>query len=72
VPPALAGITGTSYLHPDALAADFRTAALISGVTCAAGGLLAALTITNPRGCPAQPEHLRPRNACIAASKRHH
>jgi EmrB/QacA subfamily drug resistance transporter len=46
--PALAGITGTSYLHPDALAAGFRTAALISGAMCAAGGLLAAVTITNP------------------------
>src|SRR5262245_16553442 len=34
--PALAGITGTSYLHPDALAAGFRTAALISGAVCAA------------------------------------
>ena len=47
--PALAGITGTVYLHPHALAADFRTAALISGVTGAAGGVLAAFTITNPK-----------------------
>jgi EmrB/QacA subfamily drug resistance transporter len=46
--PALAGITGTAYLHPDALAAGFRTAVLISGGLCAAGGLLAAVTITNP------------------------
>jgi len=50
--PALAGITGTVYLHPHALAADFRTAALISGVTCAAGGVLAAFTITNPPHVP--------------------
>jgi MFS family permease len=50
--PALAGITGTVYLHPDALAAGFRTAALISGVTCAAGGVLAAFTITNPKRAP--------------------
>jgi EmrB/QacA subfamily drug resistance transporter len=47
--PALAGITGTSYLHPDALAAGFRTAVLISGGLCAAGGVLAAFTITNPK-----------------------
>jgi EmrB/QacA subfamily drug resistance transporter len=47
--PALAGITGTSYLHPDALAAGFRTAVLISGALCAAGGVLAAFTITNPK-----------------------
>jgi MFS family permease len=50
--PALAGITGTAYLHPDALAAGFRTAVLISAVTCAAGGLLAAFTITNPPRVP--------------------
>jgi hypothetical protein len=46
--PALAGITGAAYLHPDALAAGFRTAVLISGALCAAGGLLAAVTITDP------------------------
>jgi MFS family permease len=46
--PALAGITGSAYLHPAALAAGFRTAVLISAATCAAGGLLAAATITNP------------------------
>jgi MFS family permease len=46
--PALAGITGSAYLDPDALAARFRTAVLISGALCAAGGLLAAVTITNP------------------------
>lgn len=46
--PALAGITGSAYLDPDALAAGFRTAVLISGALCAAGGLLAAVTITNP------------------------
>jgi hypothetical protein len=46
--PALTGITGTAYLHPDALAAGFRSAALISGAMCAAGGLLAAVTIVNP------------------------
>src|ERR1700734_93538 len=38
--PALAGITGTAYLHPDALAAGFRTAVLISGGLCVLGGLL--------------------------------
>jgi EmrB/QacA subfamily drug resistance transporter len=47
--PALAGITGQAYLHPAALAAGFRIAVFISGGLCAAGGLLAAVTITNPR-----------------------
>jgi len=46
--PALAGITGDSYLHPAVLGADFKTAALISAAVCAAGGVLAALTIRNP------------------------
>ena len=51
--PALAGITGTAYLHPEALPAGFRTAALIAGAMCAADGLLAAFTITNPARAPA-------------------
>jgi MFS family permease len=50
--PALAGITGTVYLHGDALAAGFRTAVFISGGLAAAGGLLAAVTITNPPRVP--------------------
>ncbi len=50
--PALAGITGTAYLHPQALAAGFRTAVLISAAVCAVGGLLAAVTITNPPRSP--------------------
>jgi Major Facilitator Superfamily len=47
--PAVAGITGPAYLHPDVLAAGSRAAALISGGLYAAGGLLAAVTITNPQ-----------------------
>ena len=46
--PPLAGITGQAYLHPAALAAGFRIAVLISGGLCAAGGLLAAVAISNP------------------------
>ena len=46
--PALAGITGTSYLHPAALAHGFKTAAWIAAAFCAAGGVLAAATIRNP------------------------
>jgi len=46
--PALAGITGDSYLHPAVLAADFSKAAWIAAAFCAAGGILAALTIRNP------------------------
>ena len=46
--PAVAGITGDSYTHPAALAASFRTAMLVAGAVCAAGGVLAMFTIRNP------------------------
>ena len=46
--PALAGISGDSYLHPAALAHGFRDAAYMAAIFCAAGGVLAALTIRNP------------------------
>jgi MFS family permease len=46
--PALAGITGQSYLHKTALAHGFQMAAIIAAVFCAAGGVLAAVTIRNP------------------------
>jgi hypothetical protein len=48
VPPALAGITGDSYLNPVQLGTGFRTAVLVAAATCLAGGLLAAGTIRNP------------------------
>jgi EmrB/QacA subfamily drug resistance transporter len=46
--PVVSGITGSSYLHPLELTAGFRTAAVVSGVAAAAGGLLAGLLIRNP------------------------
>ena len=55
--PALAGISGESYLHPAALAHGFRVSAVIAAVFCVAGGVLAALTIRNPS-----------RAACTASS----
>jgi hypothetical protein len=59
--PALAGITGQSYLHPAALAHGFKMAALMAAAFCAAGGLLAAATIRNPAQ-PA-PAKLSPRES---------
>jgi EmrB/QacA subfamily drug resistance transporter len=47
--PALAGITGTAYLDPAEFSAGFHTASLISAGLCVLGGVLAALTIRNPR-----------------------
>ena len=46
--PALSGISGSAYLHPTALADGFRTATLIAGAWCVAGGVLAAVGIRNP------------------------
>jgi EmrB/QacA subfamily drug resistance transporter len=46
--PLLAGLTGAAALAPEQLATGFRTAMFISAGTCAAGGLLALLTIRNP------------------------
>jgi len=50
--PFLAGITGDDYLHPAAMASGFHTALLIAAGACAAGGVLAALTIRNPTRAP--------------------
>jgi hypothetical protein len=46
--PLLAGITGSGALAPLHFASGFRTAVVVSGITCAAGGLLSVLTIRNP------------------------
>ncbi len=46
--PALAGISGTSYLHPAELSSGFRSAAFLAGGLCALGGVLAAFGIKNP------------------------
>jgi EmrB/QacA subfamily drug resistance transporter len=46
--PVAAGITGDAYLHPVLLAHGFRVASVIAAVFCAAGGVLAAITISNP------------------------
>jgi EmrB/QacA subfamily drug resistance transporter len=46
--PAIAGITGTSYLHPSELSNGFRTAVLIAGALCVAAGVLSAIGIRNP------------------------
>jgi EmrB/QacA subfamily drug resistance transporter len=54
--PAVAGITGDSYLHPPVFESGFQRAAIIAAVICAAGGLLAAATIRNPRQPPDAPK----------------
>ena len=45
--PAAAGLSGQGALDAGTFADGFRTAMLIASVLCAAGGVLAALTIRN-------------------------
>jgi hypothetical protein len=58
--PAAAGLTGTAYLHPAQFSPGFGGASLISAGLCLAGGVLATVTIRNPRpeGRPAQQQLL--------------
>jgi EmrB/QacA subfamily drug resistance transporter len=65
--PPVAGITGDSYLHPAVLAADFKKAALIAAVSCAAGGVLAAVTIRNPSRVKRAETTPRDFNCCLEA-----
>lgn len=53
--PVIAGITGSAYLHSMRFAAGFRLAVWVAAAACAAGGVLAALTIRNPARRP-EPE----------------
>jgi EmrB/QacA subfamily drug resistance transporter len=46
--PALAGISGSSYLHSAELAGGFRSASLIAGSWCVIGGAVSAIGIRNP------------------------
>jgi EmrB/QacA subfamily drug resistance transporter len=50
--PAVAGISGSAYLHPETFSSGFHKAVLVSGALCVLSGLMAAVTI---RG-PARPE----------------
>lgn len=60
--PAVAGLSGSSYVRPAEFDAGFGTAMLVAAVTCAAGGVLAALTIRNPAHVRAR--ELRPCTGC--------
>jgi EmrB/QacA subfamily drug resistance transporter len=48
--PVLAGIAGSGSLSSHAFGAGFRTAMVIAGCTCVAGGVLAVFTISDERG----------------------
>jgi predicted MFS family arabinose efflux permease len=66
--PALAGITGDSYLHPAALAHGFKMAAIMAAAFCAAGGVLAALTIRNPTRAARADVTPQDFNCCLEAT----
>ena len=67
--PALGGITGLSYLHPQALAHGFEKVVLIAGSWCVLGGLTAAIGIRNPtRPAPPRSPTGKPRSP-IALSR---
>ncbi len=55
--PALAGISGSSYLHAHQFVGGFRTAVAIAAGACGAGGVLAAVAIRNPPSLAAAPDH---------------
>lgn len=55
--PAAAGLSGAAYLYRKQFSAGFHTASLISAGLCVAGGVVAAVTIRNPR--PAAPKAAR-------------
>jgi EmrB/QacA subfamily drug resistance transporter len=50
--PAIAGISGTSYLHPLMFSRGFHMAMVVAALLCAFGGLLAMLAIRNPARWP--------------------
>jgi hypothetical protein len=59
--PVAAGITGRTYLDKHLLAMGFHRALIIAAIACAAGGVLAAVTIRNPpRRRPQPGEAARP------------
>jgi EmrB/QacA subfamily drug resistance transporter len=47
--PLIAGISGDDYQHPEAFAAEFRTAILVCAALLILGGLIAAGAIRNPK-----------------------
>lgn len=63
--PALAGLSPAAYADPALMSGGFHRAALIAGVVCAAGGLLALVTIRNPVAGP-EHEHVDPALECAA------
>ncbi len=54
--PSLAGLTPAAYADPAAMSAGFQRAILIAGAVCAAGGLLAWLTVRSHVPAAGEPD----------------
>ena len=68
IPPAAGGITGDAYMHSAEFSAGFHTASFISGGLCVLGGVLAAVTVRNPRRAPtAAPAPQQPFHCAVDA-----
>jgi len=63
--PVLAGVNGSSYLHPARFAAGFRHAVVIAGVAAAVGGVLAGVFVRDP-GARQRPRSPVPATASCA------
>jgi EmrB/QacA subfamily drug resistance transporter len=60
--PAAAGLSESSFLHPEQFSAGFRMASFISAGLCVGGGILCAVFIRNPS--KARPQAERPALHC--------
>ena len=54
--PAIAGITGDSYLHPARFSAGFHMAVVVAAACCGVGAVLAVLMVRNPVRRPERAE----------------
>jgi len=53
--PVATGLTGSAYLHPAVFGHGFRQSAVITAILCFAGGVIAAVTISNSSRSDAPP-----------------
>jgi hypothetical protein len=66
--PLAAGLTGAAALSSAGLASGFRTAMYLSAAASALGGLLAFLTIRNPRRAPKEEEPVSTFHCALAGT----
>jgi len=67
--PAAAGLGGAAYLDPAAFNHGFRTAMWLMAAVCAAGGVIAAVSIRDPRRVAARRPSPAPRGGAVPAAE---